>query len=106
MALLLRLGEAIAQALMRIWLKKKCQRLWVEAEVQTGYFLVLLSLLWFPSAGFGEWSKRGEEAKQQMPFLNLGLVVMFIVNSNLLPGRLSDLGEAPALSGPVSPPVK
>lgn len=28
-----------------------------------------------------------------MTFFNLGLVVMFMVNFNLLPGRLSDLGE-------------
>lgn len=93
-------GEASAQELTRIWLKKtarprECQRLWVEAEAQPGYSIVLLSPLPLPPAGLGERSRRGERAKKQMLFFSLGPVVTFMVNSDLLPGRLSDLGGAP-----------
>lgn len=93
-------GEASTQELIRIWLKKtarprECQRLWVEAEAQLGYSIVLLSLLPLPPVGLGKRNKRGEGAKQQMLFFSLGPVVTFMVNSDLLPDRLSDLGGAP-----------
>lgn len=61
-------GEASAQGLIPIWLKKKarpreCQRLWGEAESQLGYSLVLLSLLPVPPAGLGGTEEKGRRDK-------------------------------------------
>lgn len=77
---------------------------WVEAEAETGPSLFCLCPLLFPPATWlGKHGKReGLEVKGQILF-GLGPVDVFMINFDLLPDGLSDLGEPPAFSGPQSP---